>query len=360
MENGARTMYLASHGPFSLSKANTQPCYAGGPATLVCKAVIDETHDSKTFVLEDEKSRSFDFKPGQYVTFRFQIGDQTHVRAYSISSTPTRPHNLQITIKRSPGGLVSNHLNDTMKPGDKVEIADISGGFNWIDIPSDRPLFLSGGSGITPVMSMLQYITDVTLPTEAVFIHFARSPKDVIFRDQLEFLAKRFANVTVHMVVGTADEEGFRGETGRITSELIRRLVPDHADREVFMCGPEGFMKAARAVAAEIPFAALHQESFGERIVLPEATTTGGEVFFSLSGISGHCAEDETLLQAALNAGIWIESSCQQGVCGSCRVRLTQGQVESRDLGGLQDGEAEQGYVLACCSWPKGPVALDA
>lgn len=353
-------MYLASYSPYSLSTANTQPAYSGGPATLVCKAVIDETHDSKTFIFEDDKSRSFSFKPGQYVTFQFQIGDQTHIRAYSISSTPTRPHNIQVTIKRTPGGFVSNHLNDAMKPGDKVEIADISGGFNCIDIPSEKPLFLSGGSGITPVMSMLQYITDVTLPTEAVFIHFARTPKDVIFRDQLEFLSKRFYNVTVHMVVEISDEDGYHGEIGRISTDLIRRLVPDHAEREVFMCGPEGFMKAARAVAADIPFAAMHEESFGEKIIVPEAKTTGGEVFFSLSGVSGHCAKGETLLQAALNAGIWINSACQQGVCGSCKVLLTQGEVETRDMGGLRPDEVDGGYVLTCCSWPKGAVALEA
>ncbi|SNT73960.1 hybrid-cluster NAD(P)-dependent oxidoreductase [Paracoccus seriniphilus] len=353
-------MYLASQSPFSLSKANTQPCYSGGPTTLICKAVIDETHDSKTFVFEDEKNRSFDFKPGQYVTFRFQIGDQTHVRAYSISSTPTRPHNIQVTIKRCPDGLVSNHLNDNLKPGDRVEVADISGGFNWLDIPCDRPLFLSGGSGITPVMSMLQYITDMTLPTEAVFLHFARSPKDIIFRDQLEFLAKRFANVTVHLIVETGNDDGFDGETGRISADLIRRLVPDHASRELFVCGPEGFMAAARAVAADVTFAALHEESFGERITLEESGSTGGEVFFSLSGVNGHCGEGETLLQAALNSGIWIESSCQQGVCGSCKVLMTQGEVETRNMGGLQPDEVEQGYVLTCCSWPKGAVALDA
>jgi ferredoxin-NADP reductase len=353
-------MYLASQTAYSLAAANTQPPYSGGPATLVCKAVIDETHDSKTFVFEDDKNRSFDFKPGQYVTFRFRIGEQSHVRAYSISSTPTRPHNIQVTIKRTPGGLVSNHLNDSLKPGDRVEIADISGGFNWFDIPCGKPLFLSGGSGITPVMSMLQYITDVTLPTEAVFIHFARTSKDIIFRDQLEFLARRFDNVTVHLIVESSDDDGVQGQVGRISADMIRRLVPDHAERAVYMCGPEGFMQAARAVSAEIPFAVMHEESFGERITIPEATSTGGEVFFSSSGVHGNCAEGETLLQAALNAGIWIDSSCQQGVCGSCKVRLTQGQVETRDMGGLGPDEAQAGYVLACCSWPKGAVALDA
>ena len=353
-------MLIATESLFSLSTANTQPCYAGGPATLLCKAVISETHDSKTFVFEDTQSRSFDFKPGQYVTFSFDINGERHVRAYSISSTPTHPHNIQVTVKRVPDGLVSNWMNDNLQPGMKVEIADISGAFNWIDIPSDKPLFLSGGSGVTPVMSMLQYITDVTLPKDAVFVHFARSPKNVIFRDQLEFMAKRFSNVTVHLVVDTNDEAGFAGDVGQISAPLLARLVPDHAERSIFMCGPEGFMKAALQVADDLPFADLHQESFGEKITLDETTETGGEVFFSLSGKSGQCAKGEILLEAALNAGVWIDSACQQGVCGNCIVMVTQGEVEMQDMVGLMPGEAEAGYVLTCCSWPKGPVAIDA
>lgn len=353
-------MLVAIDSPFSLNSANTQPCYAGGPASLICKAVIEETHDCKTFVFEDSQSRSFDFKPGQYVTFSFKIEGQTHVRAYSISSTPTRPHNLQVTVKRVPGGLVSNYLNDEIKPGVEIEIADISGSFNWIDIPCKKPLLLSGGSGVTPVMSMLQYITDVTLPKDVTFVHFARSPQDIIFRDQLEFLGKRFDNVTVHLVVDSAGDAPYAGEVGQLSAELLQRLVPDHAERSIFMCGPEGFMKAARSVAEEIPFAAIHEESFGEKITIEESVGTGGEVFFSLSGKSGHCAEGETLLEAALKVGIWIDSACQQGVCGNCKVVLTQGEVEMKDMGGLMPGEAEAGYVLTCCSWPKGAVALDA
>jgi ferredoxin len=198
------------------------------------------------------------------------------------------------------------------------------------------------------------------LAKDVTFVHFARSPRDIIFRDQLEFLHKRFENVTVHLVVDSKDDLPFDGETGQLSADLLRRLVPDHAERSIFMCGPEGFMKAARTVASEIPFAALHEESFGEKITIEENSGTGGEVFFSLSGKNGLCAEGETLLQAALNAGIWIDSACQQGVCGNCKVLLSQGQVEMQDMGGLQPGEAEAGYVLTCCSWPKGAVALEA
>jgi glycine betaine catabolism B len=354
-------MFLETSFPFSLPAANLQPCYRGGPATLVCKAVIDETHDSKTFVFEDSQSRSFDFKPGQYISFKFEIEGKLCPRAYSICSTPTRPHNVQITVKRVPGGLVSNWLNDHMRPGMSVEIADIAGRFNYFDIPSRNPLFLSGGSGVTPVMSMLQYITDVVDQIDVEFVHFARTARDIIFRDQLEFIAKRFPNIHVHLVVGEADEEGcFHGKTGKISAALMQSLVPDLPHREIFMCGPEGFMKAARAMAAEVPIGALHEESFGEKISIEEPDRLGGEVYFSISGKHGTCAPGETILEAALNAGIWIDSSCHQGVCGSCKVKLTQGEVDMQDLGGLPGCDRSEGYVLACCSRPMGSVSIDA
>ena len=354
-------MFVETSFPFSLSAAHQQPSYRGGPATLVCKAAIDETHDSKTFVFEDSQSRSFDFKPGQYISFQFQIEGKLCPRAYSICSTPTRPHNVQITVKRVPGGLVSNWLNDNLRPGMLVEIADIAGRFNYFDIPSRKPLFLSGGSGVTPVMSMLQYITDVVDQTDVEFVHFARTPRDIIFRDQLEFIARRFSNIKVHLVVGEAGEEGcFHGRTGKISASLMQSLVPDLWQREIFMCGPEGFMKAARAIAAEVPIGALHEESFGEKISIEEPDRLGGEVYFSASGKHGTCAPGETILEAALNSGIWIESSCHQGVCGSCKVKLTQGEVDMQDLGGLAGCDRSEGYVLACCSRPMGFVSIDA
>ncbi|WP_027992813.1 FAD-binding oxidoreductase [Sinorhizobium meliloti] len=354
-------MLMQTSFPFSLSAANQQPCYRGGPATLVCKAVIDETHDSKTFVFEDSQSRSFDFKPGQYISFKFEIEGKLCPRAYSICSTPTRPHNVQITVKRVPGGLVSNWLNDHMRPRMSVEIADIAGRFNYFDIPSRKPLLLSGGSGVTPVMSMLQYITDVADQVDVEFVHFARTPKDIIFRDQLEFIARRFSNIKVHMVVGeTGEETCFRGRMGTISASLMQSLVPDLPQREIFMCGPEGFMKAARAMAAKVPIPAVYEESFGERIPIEEPDKLGGEVYFSLSGKHGTCAPGETILEAALNSGIWIESSCHQGVCGSCKVKLTQGMVDMQDLGGLPACERSEGFVLACCSRPMGSVSIDA
>jgi ferredoxin-NADP reductase len=344
---------------YSLAAANRQPCYRGGPARLVCKAVIDETHDSKTFVFEDIQNRSFDFKPGQYASFKFPLGGRICSRAYSISSSPTRPHNIHISVKRVSGGLVSNWLNDHLVAGSSLEITDIGGKFNYIDIPSSKPLFLCGGSGVTPLISMLQYINDMSDPVDVVLVYFSRSPKEIIFRDELEFISKRYGSVKVHMIVSEIGEaEGITVRIGRLNAPLMQELVPDLAQREIFVCGPEGFVKAARAMARNVQVAAMHEESFGEKIEMDKTDLQGGQVHFSLSGKYRTCPPGETLLEAALNAGVWIPSSCQQGVCGSCKVKLIQGVVDMDDLGGLPEIEKADGYVLACCGRPRGAVSL--
>lgn len=130
-------------------------------------------------------------------------------------------------------------------------------------------------------------------------------------------------------------------------------------------------MKSARAVAREIGVAAIHEEeSFGEKICLHDVEAdgrqtgggeaAGGEVRFTLSGKRGRYAPGETLPEAARNAGVWIDSSCQQGVCGSCRVRLTGGAVDTEDAGGLAEDAQAAGYVLACCSRPRDAVSAEA
>lgn len=131
---------------------------------------------------------------------------------------------------------------------------------------------------MTPVFSMLQYINDIFEPADVVFVSLSRSPKDIIFRNQLEIISRRFTNVEVHMVVGEVGAaESFAGPIGRINATLMQAMVPDLGEREIFMCGPEGFMKAARAMARDVQVAALHEESFGGKIATYGTDHGGGE-----------------------------------------------------------------------------------
>src|SRR5918993_6072970 len=138
--------------------AEAQPWDSETDDVLVCRAVRQETHDVRTFVLAPRDPRLFAYKPGQFLTFTFEIGGETIHRCYTISAAPTRPHAVSITVKRVPGGPVSNWLHDNLKPGSTLKAVGPMGEFTHVDHPGGKYLFLSGGSGITPSMSMARTI----------------------------------------------------------------------------------------------------------------------------------------------------------------------------------------------------------
>ncbi|MER9581946.1 hybrid-cluster NAD(P)-dependent oxidoreductase [Mesorhizobium sp. M0276] len=329
---------------------------------VLCRRVIDETHDVKTFVLTSAADRMFCFSAGQYVLVHLRINGAAMTRSYSVSSPPTRPLDLQITVKRTPGGLASNWLHDNVRPGSEIEIEGPLGSFNLDELPAQKPVFLSGGSGVTPVMSMLRALTDRADDREIRFIHSARTPGDIVFRSELEALAARFPNVQVTLICSQGGP-AWTGSTGRIGGRMLLSLVPDLHKRTVFACGPEGYMKTARACldAIGLPPAQYHEESFGgsngSRSEMGSAVPSS--VRFARSGLEYQCTPGETLLEAARNCGIYIPTACQQGVCGTCRIAKLSGEVAMDDLGGLNAEEKSAGYVLACCSRPQGTVLLD-
>jgi ferredoxin-NADP reductase len=328
---------------------------------VICRRVIEETHDVKTFVFCSRSGDLFAFKAGQYVMLHLSIDGNFVVRAYSVSSPPTRPFDLQVTVKRTPGGLVSNWLYDHLRAGDEIEIEGPLGTFNFDDLPSHKPLFLSRGSGITPVMSMLRALTDRALDCDIHFIHSARTPRDIIFYSELEALRTRFPNIRVDYVCADADAS-WSGWRGSLDTSMLLRLVPDIHERTVYSCGPERYMTAMRTSLAEIGLDAgrCHEESFGG--YAPGVATVGNSsssVRFVRSGLHYDCATGETLLDAARNSGLFVPTACQSGICGTCRLVKLSGEVEMHDLGGLTTEEKASGYVLACCSRARGEVSID-
>lgn len=328
---------------------------------VVCRRIIQETRDARTFVLSGR--HLFTFKAGQHVTLHLEIDGERIARTYSVSSPPTRPTDLQITVKRVPGGRISNWLHENLTAGDQVEIEGPHGYFNFDDLPSKKPLFLSGGSGITPVMAMLRALTDRASNRDIRFVHSARTSGDIIFRSELDMLAARFTNVGVTCVCSQEDPL-WEGETGRIDKTMLLRLVPDLHERTVYVCGPEPYLQTVRACLESIGIAPsqYHEESFGggakpSIVEMPGAGASS--VRFERSGVEHHCAPGETLLDAARNCGVYIPTACQQGICGTCRTVKLAGEVVMDDLGGLSCEEKSAGFVLACCSRPQGAVCLD-
>ena len=335
---------------------------------LVCVAVEDVTHDVRSFTFERADGSVVDFEPGQYLTFTVEVDGVELQRCYTIASSPVRPDRPTITVKRVPDGPVSGWLHDRFGVGDSLTATGPHGRFSSAHHPAEKYLFLSAGSGITPLMSMTRALRDRPGDPDVVFVHSARSPRDIIFRRELEAAAE-LPGIEVTVVCETApDDDPWDGATGLLGLRTLLRVAPDLHEREVFTCGPPGYMAAVREALdlAGVDPDRCHEESFdlaargAEHTVAAAPSGPAYAVEFRRSGLTLPCGESETLLDAALRAGLRPPSMCREGICGTCRVSLVEGRVDLQHGGGIRDHDVERGEILLCCSRPCGDVAVDA
>jgi ferredoxin-NADP reductase len=340
--------------------------------TLVCVAVRDETHDVRTFVFAASEPRRFDFRPGQFLTFSFEVEGRTIPRCYTIASPPTRPDRLAISVKRQPGGAVSPWLHATLRPGARVAVAGPMGDFCAAAEAPGKRLFLSGGSGVTPLMSMTRAAYDLGAASDLVFVHAARTPDDIVFRAELAAMARHWPGLrTAFVCEADSPGESWGGFRGRLSLPMLRLIAPDLLEREVFCCGPAPFMAAVRAMLDEAGFdrAAYHEESFdfaglpaAERAEATRAETeiaAGFMVEFTKSGRTIRCPPGSTVLDAARAEGLRLPSSCAKGMCGTCKSRMLSGKVEMNHAGGIRQREIDAGLVLLCCSRPLADLVVE-
>ncbi|MDF1584837.1 hybrid-cluster NAD(P)-dependent oxidoreductase [Marinimicrococcus flavescens] len=344
---------------------------------LICRAVYDETHDVKTFLFASPEPRQFIFAPGQFLTFDFPVGEGGQGegsvnRCYTIASSPTRPHTVAITVKRTSGGSVSNWLHDNIKVGDVVRAIGPMGEFSTWAHPCSKRLFLSGGVGATPLMSHLRRDFDMGEDLDTIVVHCARTPRDILFRHELDLMAHRRQHLQIaHLVESVDGEQGWAGYRGRISRELVEMIAPDYREREIFCCGPPPFMAAVRAILRQggYDMSRYHEESFdfadlapAEQAAAPPPPDAGVKVHsvtFKKSGQTIECDENTTILAAARMAGLRLPSSCTKGLCGTCKTLKLSGEVEMAHAGGIRQREIDRGMVLLCCSKPRGEVTVD-
>jgi len=339
---------------------------------LVCRAVTQETADVRSFHFATERPSRFRFEAGQFLTLELPIDGGTVFRCYTISSPPTRPETVSITSKRVPGGPGSNWLHDTMRPGMHLRATGPSGVFVLPPARAAKLLFLSGGSGVTPLMSMARTLFDRADDRDVAFVHSARSPGDIIFREELALMAQRLPRLRVaHVVEGTGLEPGWPGLVGRLDLRALGLLVPDFLERDVHCCGPAPYMAGVRALLDQAGFdrSRYKEESFSfdelpspvaEAVV--EAETAAEATFsvtFAKSGKAVACPPGTTVLMAARQAGLRLPSSCTRGVCGTCKSRMLSGRVDMRHGGGIRQREVDQGMILICCSRPLEDLVID-
>jgi len=244
---------------------------------LECVKIIDETADVKTFSFIANPPKLFTYKPGQFLILELKINSVEIPCSYSISSSPSRPHSLEITVKRVPSsnptdctigeGLDSNWLHYNMVVGSRLRASGIFGNFSCFEYPSQKLLFLSAGSGITPMMSMSRWIYDTHSNCDVAFFHSARSPQDIIYRQELELMAVRSPKFHLAVTITRpVAQESWMGLRGRLTPAMLEMIAPDWCDRTIFVCGSESFMKSTKAMLESIgfPMQQYHEESFDD------------------------------------------------------------------------------------------------
>jgi glycine betaine catabolism B len=336
---------------------------------LECTSVTLEAPDVMTFTFKAERSVWFRYLPGQFVTLEIPVGPEPVMRTYTLSSSPSRPYALAVTVKAQKDSIGTRWMFEHLKPGMKMRAYGPLGDFSYVKHPGEKYLFISAGSGITPMMSMTRDMADRAPLSDIVFINCARSPSEIIFRYELENLSRLMPKLNLGFVVEHCGKaEPWHGLRGFVDRAKISLLSPDFLDRTIFCCGPEPFMAAVRSAleGAGFDMARYHQESFQpavptvevEAVALAEGDVPA-MVSFAIAGKQAACKPGETILMTARANGVRIGAACESGLCGTCRVMLLSGEVDMNHNGGILDEEIEEGYILACCSRPKGDVEIE-
>jgi stearoyl-CoA 9-desaturase NADPH oxidoreductase len=289
-------------------------------------------------------------KPGQYTRVGVVVDGVFHWRAYSLTSDPGRPDGfISITPKLVDAGKVSPYLVKHAKPGDVVRLGGVEGSFVLPDSPPDRALFISAGSGITPIMSMLRDLDRREADSDLVHVHSARTVDDVIFGSQLEHLQARNPRYRLTLRL--------TGEERRIAPDDLDDLCPDWRERDAFLSGPGEMLDAmAEHWEREGDCDRLHMERFQPKLAL-QTEGEGGRITFAASGCETSAEGGKPILVAGEEAGLELPYGCREGICHTCIGKLCSGRVRDLRNGNVygQDGE----MVRTCISAPEGAVEID-
>ena len=311
--------------------------------------VEQETPDAATVVIKPAWSW-IGHDPGQYLRIGVQLDGRMHWRAYSISSDPGRSdRHITITVKHVPDGAVSPHLVGGELTGAIVRLGGVEGQFTLPESPPEKTLFLTAGSGVTPVMAILRSLDRRDLVGDLIHVHCARTRDELIFGGELEAMAERHPSFDFRPVA--TDTEG------RISPDRLDELVPDWRDRESFVCGPEEMLEAMEAHwTAEDLEHRLHTERFSSQIGGGE-TGEGGTIRFVRSETSVESDGSRPILETGEDAGVSLPYGCRMGICHTCVGRLRSGQI--RDLRTGEVGGEVGEVVQTCINAPEGPVEID-
>ncbi|MCL6283549.1 2Fe-2S iron-sulfur cluster-binding protein [Ruegeria sp. 2012CJ41-6] len=318
------------------------------------------------FDVPDALRNTFAWRAGQHLSFRFSVNGEEQRRSYSISSSPFSGDPLRITVKRVGGGVISNHINDNVQKGDVIDVMPPFGGFCLDPGATARRThyFFGAGSGITPLFAMLSSVMAAEPNSFAHLAYGNTNEKSILLQDELSAIRGMNPDrLTIHHIFS---KPGFWSSAdywrkGIIDKPAIEALIaenPPYAqDAQYYICGPGGMNLAVKTalISLDVPATRIHMESYGGVAELDssvEGMAATAEITLGGSQHSINVAKGKTVLEAVKSAGLKPPFSCQSGVCGACRAKLTKGEIHMRARMALEDADIENGAILTCQSLP--------
>ncbi|MBT3183815.1 MAG: 2Fe-2S iron-sulfur cluster binding domain-containing protein [Nitrospina sp.] len=342
---------------------------------------VKETDDITSFYLSPHDGRELPgFLPGQFLTFQIPVPNQAQpvIRCYSLSDSPFHSDRYRVSIKRvpaprdnpsAPPGLISTHFHDVLNENDIVDVKAPSGHFSMSMTKSSPVVLLAGGVGITPLLSMLNAITEMASQREVWFFLGVRNKKEHVMKEHLEMVARENENVRLNVFYSAPAETDVLSEDyhvkGRVNVENIKVILPS-SNFDFYICAPPPMVKDLRKDLADwgVPKKNIHFEAFGPATVKGCKADTGKgdsakiDIQFEKSGKTlTWDSKAASLLDFAEANGVPIDSGCRAGNCGTCLTAIKSGKVE---LVGEPGSKPEEGSCLACISVPKENLTLDA
>jgi ring-1,2-phenylacetyl-CoA epoxidase subunit PaaE len=337
---------------------------------LKVKAIVQETKDAISIVFQQPQEK-INYKSGQFLTLITSVDGKEVRRAYSLCSSPVVDEDLAVSVKRVEKGLMSNWLPDNLKVGQTMKVMDPMGQF-VTEYSKDKKRHLvlfAGGSGITPMMSIIKSLLTQEPESVCSLIYCNRDIESIIFKEQFDLLQTKYeGRLHVIHILDNAPMN-WQGYSGFLNKEILTKLferIPDWGIEKTtyLMCGPEGMMKNVETLLAEhaIPKEKIFKESFVAGVLDKEKKTDAStdksngshEVTIRYDGQEYKIVVDakSTILETALDHGIDLPYSCQSGLCTACRGRAISGKVKLDEEEGLSQTERAQGYVLTCVGHP--------
>ena len=325
---------------------------------LVVQDIKVEAPGVKTFILAPLGGGEipFSYKAGQYVNFKIQSGGKRLLRSYSMTSEPSQTSSISIAIKLALGAG-SKFFHDEVQVGNTLDVNAPFGDFTFSG-RSKSLLLIAGGIGVTPILSTLRGLAEKNWQRPILLIYCARTKEDLAFREEIEALKAKLPKFRAEYLLSQEKLNEPHFKFGLPSCEILKSILHEERYKRVHLCGPDLMMNLVTEGLVSTGYRKhqIHTESFGAAAPPPVLFSTTKAVC-KVEGLTEDFVipEGVTILDALLDAGVEINSSCRKGSCGACKIRLTKGQTKQSIEGFLSASDVKNGYVLSCVGYCQSP-----